>query len=95
VKELFNLINELRNRIEKYRDLLSTNEALTRYVLIDPILRVLSWDTENPDIVRPEERQDSGRPDYVLYYDGNDILTIELDRCDLIQNNKANIWAHH
>jgi len=77
MNELFNLVNELRNRIERYRELLSANEALTRYVLIDPTLRVLGWDTENPDIVRPEEKQDGGIPDYVLYHNGKKLIALE------------------
>lgn len=82
MKELFELVNELRNRIEKYGNLLRSNEALTRYVLIDPVLRALEWDTENPDIVRPEERQDCGRPDYVLYHNGKKLIALEAKSLD-------------
>ena len=77
MKELFDLVKKLRERIEKYGDLLRNNEALTRYVLIDPVLRALDWDTENPEIVRPEERQEGGRPDYVLYYEGRKLIAFE------------------
>jgi len=80
MNELFNLVIELRNRIEKYRELLSANEALTRYVLIDPVLRALGWDTENPDIVRPEEKQGGGIPDYVLYHNGEKLIALEAKR---------------
>ena len=77
VNELFNLIKELRKRIEKYGDLLRNNEAMTRYVLIDPLLRALGWDTENPEIVRPEERHGGGRPDYVLYLGDRKFIALE------------------
>jgi len=77
MNELFNLVEKLRERIKKYSDDLSRNEALTRYVLIDPLLRALGWDTENPDIVRPEERQEKGRPDYVLLHNGKKLIALE------------------
>ncbi len=77
MKELFDLVKKLKDRIEKYGDILRNNEALTRYVLIDPVLRALDWDTENPEIVRPEERQEGGRPDYVLYYEGKKLIALE------------------
>ncbi len=88
MKELFDLINKLRNRIKKYESLLRTNEALTRYVLIDPLLRVLDWDIENPDIVRPEERQESGRPDYVLYCNGRKLIALEVKSLGLKLDEK-------
>ncbi len=77
MNDLFNLVNEIRKRIKKYWSLLSTSEALTRYVLIDPVLRALGWDTENPEIVRPEERRESGIPDYVLYRDNEPLIALE------------------
>ena len=33
---------------------LRQSEMQTRYALIDPLLRELGWDTENPALVRPE-----------------------------------------
>ncbi len=77
---LFDLVKEIRERINKYEDKLRESEALTRYVLIDPILRALDWDTENPEIVVPEERQDSGTPDYVLYQNGRKLIAVEAKR---------------
>ncbi len=88
MKELFLLIEEVRERIEKYGDLLRSNEALTRYVLIDPVLRALDWDTENPDIVRPEERQESGTPDYILYHNGKKLIALEAKHLDSKLNEK-------
>ncbi|MCD6192449.1 MAG: hypothetical protein J7L26_03135 [Candidatus Aminicenantes bacterium] len=77
MKDLFNLIAVIRERIKEYGDLLGSNEMLTRYVLIDPILRVLGWNTEDPKSVRPEEKQESGKPDYVLYHNGKKLIAIE------------------
>ncbi len=61
------LIRELREKIRKYKDEFSKNEALVRYSLIDPFLRGLGWDTENPEQVKPEYSTDAGRPDYALF----------------------------
>ncbi|MEM0285018.1 MAG: type I restriction endonuclease [Sulfolobales archaeon] len=74
---LLETFKKLRERIDKYRNLLEKNEMLTRYVLIDPVLRALGWDTENPEHVRPEERQEAGVPDYVLYVGEEKIIAIE------------------
>ena len=61
------LIRELREKIRKYKDEFSKNEALVRYSLIDPFLRGLGWDTEDPEQVKPEYSTDAGRPDYALF----------------------------
>ncbi|MEM4667194.1 MAG: type I restriction endonuclease [Thermofilum sp.] len=74
---LLETFKKLRERIDRYRNLLEKNEMLTRYVLIDPLLRALGWDTENPEHVRPEERQEAGVPDYVLYVGEEKIIAIE------------------
>ena len=54
LEDLCNLVETVREKSRKFSEKLSKSEALTRYVLIDPILRCLGWDTENPDLVRPE-----------------------------------------
>lgn len=46
--ELLELVDILRRRIGGNRDLLSENEIRTRYALIDPLLRALGWDVEDP-----------------------------------------------
>jgi hypothetical protein len=71
MKELIDTIERVRERIKKYGDKLKEKEMLTRYVLVDPILRALGWDTENPDQVIPEFQTEVGRPDYILQ--SNDI----------------------
>ena len=54
LESLYDLVQELRERIDKHGDALRTSESLTRYALIDPLLRELGWDTGDPDQVRPE-----------------------------------------
>ena len=67
--ELIRLFGVLRERIETHGPALSQSEALTRSALIDPLLRGLGWNTEDPSHVVPEfpipSRQTSA--DYALF----------------------------
>ena len=42
------LVELLKERIQGHGAALRGSEALTRYALIDPLLRELGWDTANP-----------------------------------------------
>ncbi len=78
LENLLTLIEKLRERIDRHGDALRQSEALTRYALIDPLLRELGWDTEDPDVVVPEYRvQNNQIADYVLYQDGDPAIVIE------------------
>ena len=78
LENLLTLIKKLQARIDSHGDALRQSEALTRYTLIDPLLRELGWDTENPDVVVPEYRvQNNQIADYVLYHDGDPAIVIE------------------
>lgn len=50
----------------------------TRYSLIDPVLRGLGWDTEDPNMVVPEYVTSKGRADYALFK-GGDIPTVIIE----------------
>jgi predicted type IV restriction endonuclease len=62
VRELLEAIERVRERIERHGSKLSQNEMLTRYALVDPILRALGWDTEDPEQVVPEFPRKRGEP---------------------------------
>jgi hypothetical protein len=83
LENLFRLVETLSDRIQKYSTALRQSEVLTRYVLIDPLLRELGWDTENPNEVHPEYTSGSGRVDYALLSGGNPIVMIEAKKLDL------------
>lgn len=74
---IVSLIKKLRIRIEQYEELLCESEMLTRYVLIDPLVRELGWDLENPDQVRPEYKR---KADYALLAAGRVIFIIEAKK---------------
>lgn len=57
---------QIRESARVYREALLNNEAATRAVLIDPLLRVLGWDTGNPFMVEVERRLNQSRFDYTL-----------------------------
>ena len=91
LENLLTLIEKLRERIDAHGDALRQSEALTRYTLIDPLLRELGWDTEDPDVVVPEYRLPNNQiADYVLYHDGNPAIVIESKKlAEPLQGGKA------
>ncbi|MEM2922264.1 MAG: hypothetical protein QXH35_05390 [Nitrososphaerota archaeon] len=72
-EEALEVIGRLRERIAKYADDFRRSEAQTRYSLIDPFLRLMGWDTEDPSVMRVEFPTGVGRPDYALMRDGKPI----------------------
>ena len=60
---------------------LRQSEALTRYALIDPLLRALGWNTADPSQVLVEFRSGRGSADYALLgSDGRPDVIIEAKR---------------
>ena len=79
--DLHSLIETLQVRISEHGPALSQSEALTRYALIDPLLRGLGWDTGDPSQVIPEFRSTSGSADYALLNDrGQPIIIVEAKK---------------
>lgn len=74
---LLALIETLQARIAGHGADLRRSEALTRYALIDPLLRELGWDTSDPTQVVPEYPVSGGRADYALLVDGRSRIMIE------------------
>jgi len=66
IDDLTRRVEELAERARKYADVFRRSEAATRVSLIEPFLRLLGWNTEDPAQVRPEFPTQSGRPDYAL-----------------------------
>lgn len=77
LESLLELVKTLSDRIDEHGPALRQSEALTRYALIDPLLRELGWDTEDPDMVIPEYRSGNGRADYALMNDGSPAMMVE------------------
>ena len=67
IANLLELVEKLKGRMDSHGHALRQNEALTRYALIDPLLRALGWDTEDPAVVIPEYSAGKGKKaDYAL-----------------------------
>ena len=78
LESLHTLVDSLKERIQDHGTTLRASEALTRYALIDPLLRELGWDTSDPALVIPEFRSGNGRADYALLgSDTNPAMMVE------------------
>ena len=64
--DLIQTIDTLRERIRKHKDYIGAYEVRTRVSLIDPMLRALGWDVDDPDLVQIEPKTDNGWADYAL-----------------------------
>lgn len=81
LNELVQVIETLKARIGAHRASLQASEALTRLALIQPVLRTLGWDTEDPSLVLPEFAVGGGWADYALLgADGKPAAVIEAKR---------------
>jgi hypothetical protein len=89
VRELLEAIERVRERIERHGSKLSQNEMLTRYALVDPILRALGWDTEDPEQVVPEFSTKAGRADYALLVKGEPYIIVEAKPLGVTLTNAA------
>lgn len=78
--DLYQAIEKLRERMEDHQDKLKQSEALTRNALVDPLLRALGWDTEDPALAMPEYRLGSGFADYALLNAGKPAIVIEAKK---------------
>ena len=80
MENLYGLVKKLQGRIKRHHTLLRGSESQTRCTLIDPLLRELGWDVEDPKVVRVEYTVTDGKVDYALMYDGKPFLFIEAKK---------------
>lgn len=80
LEDLLETIETLRGRIRDHRPLLGQNEIRTRYALIDPLLRALGWDIDDPSEVVPEQDASGGRADYALLRAGQPEVMVEAKK---------------
>jgi hypothetical protein len=84
-------IGKLANCLKQHEHLLQGSEIQTRYTLIDPLLRALGWDTEDPMLVRlygPELGESELFRPYVLLYENEVYLAVKTEalNSDLTQS---------
>ncbi len=78
LSNLCDVLMQIQESANQYKATLNKNEAATRAVLVDPVLRALGWDTANTTMVEVEKTINQVRADYALY-DKNSIAKIIVE----------------
>ena len=76
LSNLSEVLRQVNASAKLYQATLASNEAATRAVLIDPILRALGWDTANTSMVEVEKTLGKSRVDYALYDSNSNVRII-------------------
>ena len=63
---LVTVLEQVKQASMQHKAKLLKNEAITRAVLIDPVLRALGWDTTNPNMIEFEPFYKGTKLDYAL-----------------------------
>ena len=87
--DLKETIETLRERIQTHRPYLEGYETRTRQALIDPMLRALGWDVEDPNSVELEYGIDRKWADYALIGSERPIAVIEAKALGTELNNNV------
>ena len=82
LESLLECVSKIRECIEAHGPSLRRSEAQTRYALIDPLLRELGWDTQDPALVVPEYQSGKVRADYALLGGGSPAMMVEAKSLD-------------
>ncbi len=67
-------------RMKNYRSFYEQNEMAVRDQIVNPILKALGWNPENPEEVQPNVYTDEGVPDYTLIKNNNKVLFVEAKK---------------
>lgn len=77
MNNLNEVLQAVTEKVKKFRSLYEQNEMAVRDQIINPILRNLGWDPENPEEVQPNISTEEGVPDYSLMMNGKRMLFVE------------------
>ena len=81
LESLLKLAETLKQRVSVHAAALGASETLTRYALIDPLLRELGWDTSDPSAVIPEYKtRQGGIADYALLKTDSPAVMVEAKK---------------
>lgn len=80
MNHLNEMLTPIIERIKKFRSLYEQNEMAVRDQIVNPILKNLGWNPENPEEVQPNVSIEEGAPDYSLFKNGRKILFIEAKK---------------
>jgi predicted type IV restriction endonuclease len=92
ISEFVEFINKLKEKLNKHGDLFSNNEAAVKYAIVNPFLKMLGWDVENPEEVIPEhsDPKAKGKADYALFIkelSKNPIAFVEVKKLNGINSD--------
>lgn len=88
------LLAEVSASAKIYSSTLRSNEAATRAVLVDPVIRALGWNTGNPAMVEVEKTFFQARVDYALYDSNSDVkVIVEAKKLGENLNNQSILLA--
>ena len=74
------IIEKVVEKIKEHRSFYEQSEMAVREGIVNPILRGLGWDTENPEEVQPNVFSKEGIPDYSLLKNNKKVLFIEAKK---------------
>ncbi len=74
------IIEKVVEKIKEHRSFYEQSEMAVREGIVNPILRSLGWDTENPEEVQPNVFSKEGIPDYSLLKNNKKVLFIEAKK---------------
>jgi len=80
MNELSAALSSVMERMKRFRSLYEQNEMAVRDQIVNPLLRVLGWDPEDPEEVQPNVSTEEGVPDYSLMKNGKKILFLEAKK---------------
>ena len=78
-------------RMKKHRSLYEQNEMAVRSQVIEPVLRGLGWDIENPEEVQPNVSTEEGIPDYSLFKNNKKVLFVEAKKLSVDVEQREDI----
>lgn len=78
--DLKETLSSVTRRMKKHRSFYEQNEMAIRDQIVNPILRSLEWNPEDPEEVQPNISTEEGIPDYSLIKDDNKVLFIEAKK---------------
>jgi len=98
ILEVAELLRELASRANSYRDELAENVELVKLALVQPFLRIMGWNPEDPEDVRPMYASGLAIFDYALMGDYGDtpvsmVLVSKLGSLDAARRRLAGLAA--
>lgn len=83
------VIDQIKNRLNNFRQYYATNEQGTRSQLIDPFLREIGWDPTDPErVLLNSSNEDGMKPDYTFLKNEKAVLILEAKNTSVDINKR-------